>query len=165
METASTHLPCSRVGVPKTYHTRFRFDLSKCSLISREWYQISNNQISWETWTNSLQRYLFYRWHPVSQAQTSSGRIRMVPAVVEFFPACQDFGISSTSQSPPALFFSFLFFFLMWKLPAHTNSSLPLCRDQFTVAQMAETTVAKCFLTSCVWARFRIGSHTMPGPN
>ena len=28
----------------------------------------------------------------------------------------------------------------------------------------AETTVAECTLTSCVWARFRIGYYTMPGP-
>ena len=35
-------------------------------------------------------------------------------------------------------------------------------QDQSTVAQRTETTVIECFLTSCVWARFRIGSHTMP---
>ena len=29
--------------------------------------------------------------------------------------------------------------------------------------QQAETTVADCFLTSCILARFWIGSHTMPG--
>ena len=38
-----------------------------------------------------------------------------------------------------------------------------LCQDESTVAQRAETTVAECSLTSCVWARFPIGSHTMPG--
>ena len=32
---------------------------------------------------------------------------------------------------------------------AHTNSTL-LYQDQSTVAQRAETTVAECFLTSCV---------------
>ena len=31
------------------------------------------------------------------------------------------------------------------------------------MTQRAETTVAECSLTSCVWARFLIGSHTMPG--
>ena len=31
------------------------------------------------------------------------------------------------------------------------------------MAQRAETTVAECVLISCVWARFRTGSHTMPG--
>ena len=40
---------------------------------------------------------------------------------------------------------------------------IPLFRPgQSTVAQWAETTVAKCSLTSCVWAHFLIGSHTMP---
>ena len=31
------------------------------------------------------------------------------------------------------------------------------------MAKRAETTVAECFLTSCVLARFQIGSHTLPG--
>ena len=29
------------------------------------------------------------------------------------------------------------------------------------MAQRAKTTLAECFLTSCVWARFPMGSHTM----
>ena len=36
---------------------------------------------------------------------------------------------------------------------AHNNSTL-LSQDQSTLAQRAETTVAKYFLASCVWARF-----------
>ena len=32
-----------------------------------------------------------------------------------------------------------------------------LCQDQSTVAQWAETTLAKCSLTSCLWAHFQIG--------
>ena len=36
-----------------------------------------------------------------------------------------------------------------------------LCQDQSTVAQRAEMTLAKCSLTSCTWARFQWGSHTM----
>ena len=36
-------------------------------------------------------------------------------------------------------------------------------QDQSTVAERAETTVAECFLTNCVRARFLIDSHTMPG--
>ena len=36
-------------------------------------------------------------------------------------------------------------------------------QDQSTVAQWAETTVAESSLTSCVWAHFLIGSHTVPG--
>ena len=60
----------------------------------------------------------------------------------------------------PALSFSFLF--LKRRLaPAHICYSL--CKDQSTVAQRAKTTVAECSLASCVLARFRIGSHTMPG--
>ena len=35
-------------------------------------------------------------------------------------------------------------------------------QDQSTVAQRAETTVAECSLTSCLWDLFLIGSHTMP---
>ena len=42
-------------------------------------------------------------------------------------------------------------FFLNWRLA------------QSTVAQWAETTVAESSLTSCVWAHFLIGSHTVPG--
>ena len=38
-----------------------------------------------------------------------------------------------------------------------------LGQNQFTVAQRAGTTVAECFLTSCVCARFLIGSHATPG--
>ena len=59
----------------------------------------------------------------------------------------------------PALFF---FFFFSWDKLAHTNSTL-LHQDQSTVAQWAETAVAECSLTSCVWASFPIGSFTMPG--
>ena len=38
-----------------------------------------------------------------------------------------------------------------------------LGQDQSTLAQRAETTVTEFSLTSCVWARFLAGSHTMPG--
>ena len=40
---------------------------------------------------------------------------------------------------------------------------LSLCQDQSTVAQWSEMTVVECSLTSWVWARFQIGSHTMSG--
>ena len=53
-------------------------------------------------------------------------------------------------------------FFLKWRL-ARAQKFHSLCQDQSTVAQRAETTVAKCSLTSCVWARLRIGSHITPG--
>ena len=46
------------------------------------------------------------------------------------------------------LFVFFFFFFLKWRLvQAHLFHSL--CQDQSTVAQQAETTVAKCSPTSC----------------
>ena len=54
------------------------------------------------------------------------------------------------------------FFFLKWRL-ARAHSFHSLCQDQSTVAQRAESTLAGCSLTSCVWTHFRIGSHTMPG--
>ena len=38
-----------------------------------------------------------------------------------------------------------------------------LFRDQSPVAQRVQMTVAKCSLTSFVWACFGIGSHTLPG--
>ena len=59
-------------------------------------------------------------------------------------------------------FLLLLFFFLKWRL-ARAHQFQSLCHDQSRVAQRAETTVAECSLTSCVWVRFRIGSHTMPG--
>ena len=65
-------------------------------------------------------------------------------------------GECSTIHSPPALFFFIFFFFLKWGLArAHLFHSL--VQDQSTVAQRAETTVAKCSPTSCVWARFLTG--------
>ena len=52
--------------------------------------------------------------------------------------------------------------FLKWRL-AYGYYFHSLGQDQSTVAQRAETTVTECSLTSCEWARFLIGSHTMPG--
>ena len=46
----------------------------------------------------------------------------------------------------------------------HTNSTFhSLGQDQSTVVKQAETTVTKCSMTSCTWARFLIGSNTLPG--
>ena len=53
-------------------------------------------------------------------------------------------------------------FFLKWRL-AGADLFYSLGQDQSTVAQQAETTMTKCSLMSCMWARFLIGSHTMPG--
>ena len=47
------------------------------------------------------------------------------------------------------------FFFLSGGQFAHTNSAFR--QDQSTVARRAQTTVAECFLTSCVLARFPEG--------
>ena len=52
-------------------------------------------------------------------------------------------------------------FVLKWRI-ARAHLFLSLGQDQTTVAQRVETTVTKCFLTSCVCARFLTGSHTMP---
>ena len=59
------------------------------------------------------------------------------------------------------------FVVVKWRL-ARAHCFHSLCLHQSTVAQRAETIIAKSSrlwpnLTSCVWARFRIGSHTMPG--
>ena len=68
-------------------------------------------------------------------------------------------------HSPPALLLLLLLFFLFfsffWSVErlVHSNSTIFLCQDQSTVAQHAEMTVAECYLTSLMWACFRIGSH------
>ena len=63
------------------------------------------------------------------------------------FPAC-------------ALSSSFFFFFLSGDQLAHINSTLRQYRS--TVAQRPKSTVAECFLTSCVRVRFLIGSDPSP---
>ena len=97
-----------------------------------------------------------------------------------FSLACENLG-RMFEHFPPAPFFFFFFFLfvfftcafllllllffffpLKWRI-ARAHYFHSLCQDQSTVTQRAETTVAKCSLTSCVQARFRIGSHTMPG--
>ena len=64
-----------------------------------------------------------------------------------------------TIHSPPVLV---LYFFLKWR-SAHVNLFHSLRQDQSILAHQAETTVVECFLMSCTWARFEIGSHTTPG--
>ena len=76
----------------------------------------------------------------------------------DFFLAFEDFG-RMFSYSFHACTFFFVF---RWRLArAHLFHSLG--QDQSSVAQRAETIVVECSRTSCVWARFRIGSHTMLG--
>ena len=49
-----------------------------------------------------------------------------------------------------------------WRLaPAHWFHSS--CQEQSTLAQPAGKAVTKCSLTSCVWGRFMISFHSMPG--
>ena len=76
-----------------------------------------------------------------------------------FFLTYEDLGRMFDHSFPVCAFFSF---FLKWRL-AHTHKFHSSGQDQSTVAQPAEMTVAMCFLTSCKWAHFQIGSHTMPG--
>ena len=67
-----------------------------------------------------------------------------------FFLACQDFGTTFDHSFPACIFF----FFLKRRL-ACTHQFLSLRQDQSTVVKRAETTVAECSLTSCVWACFQ----------
>ena len=76
--------------------------------------------------------------------------------MVAFSSRAKIWGECSTIHSPPALFF------LKWRL-ARSHLIHSLGQDQPTVAERAEATVTECSLTSCAWARFLIGSHTMPG--
>ena len=84
--------------------------------------------------------------------------------VGDFFPRLQAFwGEYSTIHSLPTVFLSFFFFFFEVEISLRTLIPLFfLCQDQPKVAQRAEMTVVKCSLMSCMWARFLIGSHTMP---
>ena len=58
--------------------------------------------------------------------------------------------------------FFFLFFFFKAKISLHLLIH-SLCQDQSTVARRAKMTVAESSLTSCMRARFRTGSHAVPG--
>ena len=66
--------------------------------------------------------------------------------------AYEDFGRKFDNSFPACAFFTF-FFFLKWDQLPHMIFFF-LGKDQSTVAHRAETSVAECFLTSCVWARF-----------
>ena len=75
---------------------------------------------------------------------------------INFLLACRDLGGRFDDS------FSTCTFFLKWR-SAGTHQFHFSGQDQSTVAQWAETTVADCSLTSCMWACFLIDSHTMPG--
>ena len=51
-------------------------------------------------------------------------------------------------------FLPVLFFFFFFKVEVSVHTPIFLGQDQSTVAQQSEMTVAKCFIRSCVWARF-----------
>ena len=85
---------------------------------------------------------------------------QLVVVVVVAFSSClRIFGRMFDNSLPASPFF---LIFLKWRLVrAHWFHSLG--QDQSTMAKRAETTVTECSLTSCVWTRFLIDSHTMPG--
>ena len=76
------------------------------------------------------------KWHSVRCLWVDGG----------FGPTCQDFG-GRFEDSFPAL----LLFYLKWR-SVHTYQFHFLGQDQSTVALWAKMTVAKCLLTSCMWA-------------
>ena len=102
--------------------------------------------------------------HTLIQRERDSDKetyIVVVVVEVAFSWRTRILGECSTIHSPPALFLFFFFCFL-WRLArAHYFHSSG--QDQSTLAQQAVMTVTKCSLTSCVWACFLTGSHTMPG--
>ena len=83
---------------------------------------------------------------------------RAAVAKCRFFLARADFGRMFDKSFPAC---AFLFLFFKWRLGrVHLFHSLG--QGQSTAAQRIETTAAECSLTSCVWARFLIGSLNMP---
>ena len=79
-----------------------------------------------------------------------------------FFHACQDLGRMFDHSFPTCSSLSLSLSLLKCRL-ARALYFRCLCQYQSTVAQRAETTVAECSLTICVWVRFQIGPHTMHG--
>ena len=80
-----------------------------------------------------------------------------------FFPVCEDFWRRFDHSFPAYAFF--LFFFLFFKVGIRSRTLIPLFRPESVHSSSvieAETIVAEYSLTSCVRARFPIGSHTMP---
>ena len=74
-----------------------------------------------------------------------------------FFFAYEDLGNIFYLWFPTCAFFFF-------EVEISLCTLIPsLCQDESIVAQWAETTVAKCSLTSCVWSHFQIGSYNIPG--
>ena len=64
-----------------------------------------------------------------------------------FFLACENFGRMFDNSFSTYDFFLLLLFF---KVEISLRKLIPLCQDQSTMAQRAETTVTEGSLTSCV---------------
>ena len=123
---------------------------------------------------------IIIQWPVLYMTAASSVTIRgkychMAASSLSSFAArasCCKFNTNSCMRQPLAVVVAFwgecstlhslleLLFFLNFK--NKTNSTLS-CQDQSTVAQRAETIVSEFSLTSCVWVRFLIESHTVPG--
>ena len=84
----------------------------------------------------------------------------MIITVAAFSSLTRILGECSTIHSSFAIFFQFFYFKVEVSL---CTLILLIWQEQSTMAQWAETTEAKCSLTSWMWASFQIGSHTMPG--
>ena len=73
-------------------------------------------------------------------------------------------GVGGFCENSGSMFDSSIAACIFFKVEISWRTVIPLFgQDQSTVAQRAVTTVTECSLTSCVWARFRIRSHTLPG--
>ena len=88
----------------------------------------------------------------------------------DFFLACETLGEMFDHSFPVCAFLCvllllLLLLFFVVKAEISSRTLIPLFSpgSHSDLAQRAEMTVAECSLTSCLWARFRIGSHTMPG--
>ena len=92
--------------------------------------------------------HMAYRTLEHARPTDTTGVVTKRTLCVWLFPCLRGFWENFRPLIPRPRFFLFFFKF-------HS-----LCQDHSTVAQRAETTVAERPLTSCVWARFRIGSHT-----
>ena len=81
----------------------------------------------------------------------------VVAVVVTFFSCARILGECSTINSPPALFFFFL-------VEISSRRLIPLFRPGSAHNGSASwDDCDRVFVTSCVWARFLINSHTLPG--
>ena len=71
-----------------------------------------------------------------------------------FFFTCKDFGRMFNNSFPACTFFPF-------KMEISSCKLIPLFRPGLVHSELIWLT--ECFLMSCMWARFPIDSHTLPG--